>query len=358
MGHCEERIHACRPGFEGALAQELSQVFPHSQHAVMAPGWTRSNMASKDLMGVPAVAFATQTLPQTQEMCAPSIRAWADLLVTRLNSEASLRENPWRLHVFGQDYRGSPVRRQRWQRIEDAVTTALEQHHRALAQSRNVMDGHRWQPNERLVQLALVKDALGYWSCCGALERLALRRCISGWPGGVSCAPEDPWPPSRAYLKLLDAEMQWGACVGMGQTCVDLGASPGGWTAIALQRGARVVAVDRSPLRADLMRREGLTFVRGDAFKYVPRDRVDWLLCDVIALPERTLQLLTGWLTGGWCRQFLVSVKFRGSEGYGCLHQFKDLLAVHAREFVIRQLMHNGNEVTCIGEAQSAESAA
>ncbi len=54
-----------------------------------------------------------------------------------------------------------------------------------------------------------------------------------------------------------------------------------------------MTAVDRSPLISELMRDAQVTFVQGDVFAFNPLDterggggqRVDWMVCDVIAEP-------------------------------------------------------------------------
>ena len=128
-----------------------------------------------------------------------------------------------------------------------------------------------------------------------------------------------------------------------------LGSSPGSWTYVALNRGARVIAVDRSPLRADLMRHPNLMFVRGDAFRFAPPAPVDWLLCDVIAYPDRVLALLERWLTERWCRKFCATIKFRGHGDYAMLERFKTMLEESGAEFQLRRLNSNKNEVTAMG---------
>ena len=138
---------------------------------------------------------------------------------------------------------------------------------------------------------------------------------------------------------------------------MDLGASPGGWSYVALQRGALVTAVDRSALRDDLMRHPGLTFVRGDAFAWEPPQPVDWLLCDVIAFPERSLALLERWLSAGLCRRFVVTVKLRGEVELPLLARLEALLARHAAEWELRQLDANKHEVTAYGAGRVAPPA-
>jgi 23S rRNA (cytidine2498-2'-O)-methyltransferase len=97
------------------------------------------------------------------------------------------------------------------------------------------------------------------------------------------------------------------------------------------------------------MKHPSLEFVRGDAFRFVPPVPVDWLLCDVIAFPERVFELLKRWLTERWCRQFCVTIKFRGSEDYAKLEPIKSWLAASGADFQLRRLTNNKNEVTATG---------
>ena len=199
----------------------------------------------------------------------------------------------------------------------------------------------------------LESNEAGWLSVALPDERRKLRRVLSSLPAGVAHLARDPRPPSRAYQKLLEAELRLGRPIGRGETVVDLGASPGGWSFVALERGARVDAVDRSPLREDLMRHPLLRFHKGDAFAWEPTAPVDWLICDLIAFPERTLELLDRWLARGWCKRFCVTMKFRGTEDYGRVDELKALLAKRAGDFAVRQLDANKNEVTAMGEARS-----
>jgi 23S rRNA (cytidine2498-2'-O)-methyltransferase len=110
-----------------------------------------------------------------------------------------------------------------------------------------------------------------------------------------------------------------------------------------------VVAVDRSPLRADLMHDPLLEFVRGDAFRFEPPKPVDWLLCDVIAFPDRVFELLKQWTESRWCRKFCVTIKFRGADDYGKLEPIKRWLDASGADFILKRLTNNKNEVTAAG---------
>ncbi len=167
----------------------------------------------------------------------------------------------------------------------------------------------------------------------------------------------DRAPPSRAYQKLEEAFAWMGAEPRAGETCVDLGAAPGGWTATALKRGARVVAVDRAPLAPPLSRHPKLATVIGNAFTYLPAAPVDWLLCDVVCEPPRSLAICDAWLARGLCRNLIVTVKFKGRAGYGVLAElpalFERVRPVFART---KQLAHNKNEVTVMVRKAAAET--
>ncbi len=64
---------------------------------------------------------------------------------------------------------------------------------------------------------------------------------------------------SRAAFKLLQMNKTF-KLIKEGDSVLDLGASPGGWSQVAVELGARVVAVDISPMNPI----EGVTFIRGD----------------------------------------------------------------------------------------------
>ncbi|HEV7226078.1 MAG TPA: SAM-dependent methyltransferase, partial [Pirellulales bacterium] len=163
----------------------------------------------------------------------------------------------------------------------------------------------------------------------------------------------DSAAPARAFAKLAEVEIRLGRRIAAGETCVDLGASPGSWAYLALARGATVTAIDRSPLGDDLMANPRLKFVRGDAFRYEPPQPVDWLLCDVIAFPARSFELLDDWLQRGWCRWFCVTLKFKGADDYPKLEDFKARLAASGAEFFLRRLTNNKNEVTAFGRRKA-----
>ncbi|MET1124574.1 MAG: SAM-dependent methyltransferase [Archaeoglobaceae archaeon] len=104
---------------------------------------------------------------------------------------------------------------------------------------------------------------------------------------------------SRAAFKLLQMNKTF-RLIKEGNWVLDLGASPGGWSQVAVELGARVVAVDIVPMKP----LEGVVFIRGDItseetierIKEV-RDRFDVVMSD--ASPK---------ITGKWTIDHLRSV--------------------------------------------------
>jgi 23S rRNA (cytidine2498-2'-O)-methyltransferase len=341
-------VFSCEAGWEQILSEELTRVFDHCCPRQVDDGFVSVEVGSIKAPAVPAVAFASQCVPIAMTIDAESISDWVRIAAPRIIASLSDHVGPWRLHIFGATEPHGKVARRRAQLIENGIIEFLRKKQRRLI--RTLSPGDRtFADCEAFAQVALVTPEFGYSSICLPELRHALRRCISPFPGGIVEVPPDRKAPSRAFAKLAEAELRLGCRIAPGETCVDLGSSPGSWSYVALNRGAQVVAVDRSPLRADLMKHPNLTFVRGDAFRFAPPAPVDWLLCDVIAFPDRILELLRRWLTERWCRKFCATIKFRGRDEYAKLESFKTMLAESGAEFQLRRLNSNKNEVTATG---------
>ena len=104
---------------------------------------------------------------------------------------------------------------------------------------------------------------------------------------------------SRAAFKLLQMNKTF-KLIREGDYVLDLGASPGGWSQVAAELGARVVAVDINPMKPI----EGVTFIRGDITKPETLEEIkkiveeyDVVLCD--ASPK---------ISGKWTIDHLLSV--------------------------------------------------
>jgi 23S rRNA (cytidine2498-2'-O)-methyltransferase len=333
----------------------LARTDPSAERWQCAPGWFAVRQSVEIITQFPSIAFSLQCLPNAQVLSSDSIRQAAEQVGQRIVEALYNHNGVWRLHVFhARD--SSAVRPGRSKLLRSAILDWLGRKQRRLLRTRNAADAAIWNEQECLIQAGLMDPSKTAFSACDEPTRQRWRSCISRFPGGVALTSEDSRPPSRAYLKLLEAEQHLGRSIAAGETCVDLGGSPGGWSWVALERGAEVWAVDRSPLRNDLMQIPRMHFQRADAFRFEPQTPVDWLLCDVIAFPQRTLELLHNWLARGWCRHFCVTVKFRGDADYPVLEELKQMLAQSGAEFIVRRLLANKNEVTAFGSFEPASS--
>ncbi len=185
---------------------------------------------------------------------------------------------------------------------------------------------------------------LGAWTLLAPDRLLLSTTKTSPFVGGACRFVEDhAGPPSRAYLKLWEACTRFGEHPAAGETCLDLGASPGGWSWVLAQLGARVVAVDKADLDAAVSAMPEVTFRRESAFGLDP-DRepaVDWLFSDVIAYPARLLGMVTRWIDAGKAGHILCTIKFQGATDHDVAARFAAIPGAR-----LLHLAHNKHELT------------
>jgi 23S rRNA (cytidine2498-2'-O)-methyltransferase len=162
------------------------------------------------------------------------------------------------------------------------------------------------------------------------------------FPHGVAVFAEDrEGPPSRAYLKLWEALTLRGEHPRPGERCLDLGASPGGWTWVCAKLGADVLAVDKAALDPRVAAMPGVRALQESAFALDPDQvgEVDWLLCDVICYPERLLKLVQRWQRKA--RRFVCTLKFQGETDHDTARAFAAIPGSR-----LLHLSHNKHELT------------
>lgn len=186
---------------------------------------------------------------------------------------------------------------------------------------------------------------LGSWTLIAPDMMLAAASCSSPFPNGEAQFIEDRSAPSRAYLKLWELFTLIGERPQPGELCIDLGASPGGWTWVLQRLGARVLSVDKAPLDPGLTNLPGIEYRRQSAFAIEPREveRVDWLFSDVVCYPKRLLSLVQKWLAAGNARRFVCSVKFQGPTDFDVMREFRAIPGSR-----LMHLHHNKHELTWI----------
>jgi 23S rRNA (cytidine2498-2'-O)-methyltransferase len=139
--------------------------------------------------------------------------------------------------------------------------------------------------------------------------------CTSPFPAGVIEFEEDKeGPPSRAYLKLMEALTIARCHPKAGEKCFDAGASPGGWSWVLSKLGASVIACDRAALDPKIAAHPNISFIKHDAFTLKPQDigEIDWLFCDAACYPARLYDWIVKWLESDLCKRFVCTIKMQG----------------------------------------------
>ena len=344
----EGSLHICvtRREQEEFLKQELALRLPGSQCNELAPQVVALAGASlEDLTSFP-LFFASQLLPNALSIEAQSISVWTTTILPHLRDSFGDSVTPWSLHVFEPLSAETGEIYARAELIKQELRLLLKQKRRSLI--RSLQD--TCSPECALIQVLLISKTSGYISISTPTERALCRAAVSRHEAGFCPIPEDKSPPSRAFKKLREAIEVFGLSIGKGSTAVDLGASPGGWTHVLVEHGATVAAIDRSPLEGAIARDSRATFTQGNAFTWIPSESVDWLVCDVITTPDRTFEILRKWIGERICRNFCVTIKFKGDPDVQALLHIGRFLSEHTTWWDGRQLSHNKNEVTVVGK--------
>ena len=177
---------------------------------------------------------------------------------------------------------------------------------------------------------------------------------LTRWSGGAVHYGAAKNSFSRAQHKLEEALEVLDIDISRCKTALDLGAAPGGWTALLLQRGLIVTAVDTGDLHPDLLKHPNLTYLRKNAFEVrLNRNSMDMITCDMSWDPLRTTRLivdLSRALRSGGI--LVLTVKFMGQSP---LKTVRECVNILRSDFIFkrgRHLWHNREELTLYLEKQ------
>jgi 23S rRNA (cytidine2498-2'-O)-methyltransferase len=114
--------------------------------------------------------------------------------------------------------------------------------------------------------------------------------------------------------------------------------------------------VDNGPLKGGALNHPRIEHRLEDAFKFSAADGqvFDWLFCDLVEEPHHVVQnIVTPWLAQGWCRRFVINLKFGHVDALALMREIRAAgspFARHAPNFRIRHLYHDREEFTVVGE--------
>jgi 23S rRNA (cytidine2498-2'-O)-methyltransferase len=321
-----EWLFTTRPGADVDLIEELFYADPKSQpHPVAA-----SVVAAKTKPGEPAFARQGFRVHDVVEAAQLS-RAVGQALA------ATGAPQPWALDVWVPDSdEGNPLA-QRAAELAAQVTVPTAWAEKRAADARAALSD-----NGLYAQACLLPP--GDRVVVGVVPA---RDALSLAPGGRLRIHVPDSAPSRAAMKLLEAFAWLDRAPDPGDVCVDLGAAPGGWTWVLLERRAGVIAVDPAFLARSLQGKKGVQHERRDAFKYEPPGQVDWLFSDMAWRPLESAALLAKWARRGWARLVIANIKLPMRKKAEMLVRVREILTDGGwSNLRVRQLYHDREEVT------------
>lgn len=224
-------------------------------------------------------------------------------------------------------------------------------HHRRARLIADKLPPIRFKPLD--FPAAVPSAPLGAFCLLDKHRLLASPVCSSAFVDGVPVFNEDrAGPPNRAYLKLWEALTLARGWPQARAFCLDLGASPSGWTWVLDRLGADILAMDRAGLTPALEASANVTSRQRDAFGLTLDDldrRPDWVFSDIVAYPERLFELADYWCRACPGAGVILTVKCQGPVEADEVDRFLDIpngrllhLAANKHELTFFRLPEGG----------------
>ncbi len=201
---------------------------------------------------------------------------------------------------------------------------------------------------------SVIKDPVWVISVtvCGDMLYYGLDRAaynLSDWTGGMIHFRKDASDISRAKFKLLEALIRFQPSLPSQGRALDLGAAPGGWTSVLLERGMQVLAVDTGDLDPRLLKAPGLEFRKQNVndLRLRPGEQFDLITCDMSWSPFFTVDMINRLSKYLKVRgQAIVTVKLMGRKARTTLSKVLQEFDDSLRVLHVQHLFHNRREVT------------
>jgi len=178
---------------------------------------------------------------------------------------------------------------------------------------------------------------------------------LSSWAGGRRRFAKEEGQLSRAEFKLLEALEYFAIDIPNGTIALDLGAAPGGWSRVLLEKGALVTAVDPASLDKSIRFHENIKCLHATAQDFIAQNEqhfdliVNDMRMDAIESARLICSLHPFLREGG---NIIMTLKLQDKA-----MRSKALKAIKVLENVYtligaRQLFHNRCEVTVVARKE------
>ena len=346
---------SCRHGYESEVCSQLQAA--GGETSPVFSGLVRVNGTDEGAEWPVKldVSYALQMFPAVSLVQRDSLNQLARAVVDHIAGPIDGVAEPWSLHVLVPGrLRGNPKppMARRADLLERAVLDRLSKIRRRAM--------HHYKPEcltpSRLVQVLLWRADAAWVSFSAPRQTEVGGSWPSGWPAGLAPVADDPVAPASSYRKLEEAMACMGRWPVKGERAVDVGACPGGWTRVLLRYGATVDAVDRQPLAPHLMRDRKVHFHRADAFTWAPDGPVDWWVSDVVAYPDRIIDMAHRVSTVIRPELVVLQMKFRGEPEHGAVTTALTRLRDAGYGARARHFFNDKNEVTLMARWADGDS--
>ncbi|MFD0619044.1 SAM-dependent methyltransferase [Paenibacillus sp. GCM10027629] len=171
---------------------------------------------------------------------------------------------------------------------------------------------------------------------------------LSDWSGGALRFQREEGQISRAKFKLLEAERSFGLDLAAFSEGLDIGAAPGGWTSLLLERGLKVTAIDPAEMHPSLTANRRLTVLKKNASEVkFHESQFDLIVCDMSWSPMQMVRLVMDLLyalrSGGTA---IITVKLMHKKPLQTIRDITEKFSEHMEIRRMKQLVHNRDEIT------------
>jgi 23S rRNA C2498 (ribose-2'-O)-methylase RlmM len=336
----------CRPEFTSALdAETAARGFADAIH--MQPGLLRLPSASPP---PPAFIFERQRMVQSVLIPVSNLKPLSEDTVRTLLGAVASAKPLFTVHFLALEQAEADDAPDT-KRLEGIWNTTLRLGKKLAPDiEKRFRPPHRLKPGGLVIQLLLTAE--GLWFSHEIIETMLNPR-----PGGFSRQRFDALAPSRSYLKMEEALERMPEQPQPGESVVDLGAAPGGWTYSFLKRGCHVTAVDHGPMKLPPSQPGWGTVrhLRENGITFEPDAKVDWLVADMLIAPGVALGLLRRWTATARARHIICNIKLPQENPWQSIEPVEKMLQDQTSyRWSIKQLYHDRREVTVMMTMQAA----
>ena len=209
-----------------------------------------------------------------------------------------------------------------------------------------VCDGSR----PETVLSAVVRERTVY------IGRSAAADNLSDWPGGMRRFARREDQISRAEFKLLEAIEAFSLPLPPEGEAIDLGAAPGGWTKVLLDRGMRVTAVDPAALSPALAGDPRVEHYRGLAQEYVKDTKGSGRAFDILVNDMRMEPAESAGVACDAADRLspdglaVMTFKLPMKKRTEAIRKGFSVFEKRYQVLYARQLFHNRSEITVVGK--------